>query len=82
MSLVAMPQPAGIHAENVVGFGTSGMVALYPNTNTVIKFPHSAEGEDDILGMRPRCQRENKAYDLHTPLICLEQPQVMNLLRM
>jgi serine/threonine protein kinase len=63
-----MPQPAGIHAENVVGFGTSGMVALYPNTDTVIKFPHSAEGEDDILGTRPRCQREKEAYErLATP---------------
>jgi hypothetical protein len=31
-TLTAMPQPVGIHAENVVGFGTSGMVALSPNT--------------------------------------------------
>lgn len=63
-----MPQPAGIHAEDVLGYGTSGMAALYPNTRTVVKFPHSAEGEDDILGTRPRCQREKEAYErLATP---------------
>lgn len=36
---------------------------LYPNTITVIKFPHSAEGEADILSSRPRCQREKEAYE-------------------
>lgn len=55
--------PAGIYAENHIGYGTSGAVALYPNTNTVIKFPHSAEGEDDILGSRTRCQREKEVYE-------------------
>jgi serine/threonine protein kinase len=58
-----MRQPAGIHAQNHVGYGTSGTVALYPNTNTVIKFPHSAEGEDDIFGTRTRCQREKEVYE-------------------
>ncbi len=63
-----MPQPAGIRAEDHVGYGTSGTVALYPDTNTVVKFPHSAAGEDDILGARPRCQREKEAYErLATP---------------
>ena len=43
-------------------------MALYPNTNTVIKFAHSDEGEDDILDTRPRCQREKEAYErLATP---------------
>ena len=66
--LVVMRQPAGIYAQNHVGYGTSGTVALYPNTNTVIKFPHSAEGEDDIFGTRARCQREKEAYErLATP---------------
>lgn len=55
--------PAGIYAENHIGYGTSGAVALYPNTNTVIKFPHSAEGEDDILGSRTRCRREKEVYE-------------------
>jgi hypothetical protein len=63
-----MLQPAGIHTEDLVGYGTSGAVALYPNTNTVIRFAHSDEGEDDILGTRPRCQREKEAYErLATP---------------
>jgi hypothetical protein len=63
-----MPLPAGIHAEDLVGYGTSGAVALYPNTNTVIKFAHSGEGEDDILDTRPRWQREKEAYErLATP---------------
>jgi hypothetical protein len=37
-------------------------VALYPNINTVIKFPYNTEGEDDIFGTRTRCQREKKIY--------------------
>jgi hypothetical protein len=50
-----MRQPAGIHAQNHVGYSTSDTVALYPNMNTVIKFPYSAEGEDDIFGTWTHC---------------------------
>lgn len=59
LSLVSMPQPAGIHAEDLVGYGTSGAVALYPNTNTVIKFAHSGEGEDDAAPLSEKKRPTN-----------------------
>lgn len=60
--VAAMPQPAGIHAEDHIEYGISGTIALYSDMNTVIKFPHSAEEEDDILSTQPYCQREKEAY--------------------
>jgi hypothetical protein len=66
-----MRQPAGIHTQNHVGYSTSGTVALYPNTNTIIKFPHSAEGEDDIFGTWTYYQREKEVYER---LIALGRP--------
>jgi hypothetical protein len=49
LSLVVIQQPAEIHAQNHISYSTSGIVALYPNTNTIIKFPYSVKEEDDIF---------------------------------
>jgi hypothetical protein len=33
--------PPGINSTNIVGLGTTGIVAFLPHTRKVIKFPHS-----------------------------------------
>ncbi|KAI9746305.1 MAG: hypothetical protein M1818_000016 [Claussenomyces sp. TS43310] len=37
--------PAGIDCEDIIGFGTTGLVARFPNTNKVIKIPHGGDPE-------------------------------------
>ncbi len=64
MSELALP--LGISSENILGFGTSGVAALYPETRIVVKFPHETE-EDDDLGTRLRCKREKDAYERLAP---------------
>lgn len=49
--------PPGINSSNIVGFGTTGVVAVIPRTRRVIKFPHS---EPDA---RARCEVEAKVYE-------------------
>jgi serine/threonine protein kinase len=50
--------PPGIEGCDILGGGTSGLVALYPNTQTVIKFSLGDADEDQ------RCEQEAKVYDL------------------
>lgn len=56
--------PEGIKIQDVKGCGTSGMVALIPSTNTVLKFPLSHAEERD------RCRHEHLIYKL------LAQPEI------
>lgn len=51
--------PSGIGIQDIKGYGTSGMAALIPNTQTIIKFPVTAEAEE-----RERCDREKSIYEL------------------
>lgn len=51
--------PPGISIQDIKGYGTSGMAALIPNTQTIIKFPVTAEAEE-----RERCDREKSVYQL------------------
>ena len=47
----------GIKAKDVIGYGTSGYVALLPNSNEVIKVPHPGDADAYI-----RCAREIEVY--------------------
>lgn len=49
--------PPGINSTNIVGLGTTGIVAVLPCARKVIKFPHS---EPDA---RARCEVEVKVYE-------------------
>ena len=51
--------PPGIGIQDIKGYGTSGMAALIPNTQTIIKFPVTEEAEE-----RERCDREKSIYQL------------------
>lgn len=51
--------PPGIGIQDIKGYGTSGMAALIPNTQTIIKFPVTEEAEE-----RERCNREKSIYQL------------------
>jgi serine/threonine protein kinase len=54
---MASSLPPGINSTNIVGFGTTGVVAVIPCTRQIIKFPHS---EPDA---RARCKVEIKVYE-------------------
>ncbi|KAF1846908.1 kinase-like protein [Cucurbitaria berberidis CBS 394.84] len=54
---MATSLPPGINSTNIVGFGTTGVVAVIPCTRRVIKFPHC---EPDA---RARCEVEVKVYE-------------------
>jgi serine/threonine protein kinase len=54
---MATSLPPGINSTNIVGFGTTGVVAVIPCTRKVIKFPHC---EPDA---RVRCEVEVKVYE-------------------
>ncbi|KAI9807637.1 MAG: hypothetical protein M1825_005578 [Sarcosagium campestre] len=58
--------PIELCAADLIGCGSSGVVARYPGLKKVIKLPHYAEGDDDI-GCRPRCAREKEAYERLEP---------------
>jgi serine/threonine protein kinase len=49
--------PPGISSDNFIGFGTTGLAALIPNSRRVIKIPHS---EPDA---HARCAVEAKVYE-------------------
>ncbi|KAF1993175.1 kinase-like protein [Amniculicola lignicola CBS 123094] len=54
--------PPGIDSSHIVGLGTTGMVAIIPHTQRVIKFPHP---EPDA---RARYEVEIKVYERLEPL--------------
>jgi serine/threonine protein kinase len=47
----------GVQAKDVIGYGTSGYVALLPNSNEVIKVPHPGDTDAHI-----HCAREIEVY--------------------
>jgi serine/threonine protein kinase len=51
--------PPGITIKDIKGYGTSGMTALIPNTQTIIKFPVTEQAEE-----RERCNKEKSIYQL------------------
>jgi serine/threonine protein kinase len=51
--------PPGISIQDIKGYGTSGMTALIPNSQIIIKFPVTEEDEE-----RGRCNREKLIYQL------------------
>ncbi|QKX61636.1 uncharacterized protein TRUGW13939_08788 [Talaromyces rugulosus] len=51
--------PPGITIQDIKGYGTSGMAALIPDTQIIIKFPVTEQAEE-----RERCDREKSIYQL------------------
>lgn len=49
--------PPGINSTNIVGFGTTGLVAVLPGNQNVIKFPHPKPDA------RARCEVEVEVYE-------------------
>lgn len=59
--MVVARLPDGISADDLIGAGTSGAIALHPTERIVIKFPHTPE--DDDLQTDQRCKFEAEAYE-------------------
>ena len=57
-SMSKLPLPSGIPVENIPRFGTSGVVALYPGTRTVVEFPHNTEADDELGTVSDRVVHE------------------------
>ena len=60
MPLLALPD--GISSGDLLGAGTSGVIALDPTTKRVIKFPAASPGDDEERTI-PRCEREAQSYE-------------------
>ena len=74
-SLLPAPLPLGVNASNLIGAGSSGVVAIYPGNQIVIKIPLVLAAYDGVL-CRQRCERERQAYERLTAAP-LDQPATL-----